>query len=196
MLHRGADPVAGRFQTAPVARSKPFRFTSFGDQAIPAAVGTGLGPHSPNAGFIVDAVEAMDPLFHLMNGDLCYANVSDAPVATWSSFFNNNMRSAANRAWMPYDGVVITGIGRAVRRCSIRSVIATEPGDWSAYRDLQTPTALPRSELHPAVTASRRSRCPTSVRPQDPANYQKLDTFTLQRPRKRHADGSELADVD
>jgi hypothetical protein len=104
VLHKGADPVSGRFKTGPLARSRNFRFTSFGDQAIPAAVGTGLGPHTPNAGYIVDAVEAMDPLFHLMNGDLCYANVSDAPVATWSSFFNNNMRSARNRPWMPCAG--------------------------------------------------------------------------------------------
>jgi hypothetical protein len=39
-----------------------------------------------------------------MNGDLCYANVSDDPVGTWASFFNTNMRSAANRAWMPAAG--------------------------------------------------------------------------------------------
>jgi hypothetical protein len=104
VLHQGAGPVSGKFRTGPIARSTPFRFTSFGDQAIPAPVGTGIGPNTPNAGYIVDAVEAMDPLFHLMNGDLCYANVSDAPVATWSSFFNNNMRSAANRPWMPCAG--------------------------------------------------------------------------------------------
>jgi hypothetical protein len=56
------------------------------------------------SGHIVDAVEATDPLFHLLNGDLCYANVSDDPVATWRSFFNNNMRSARNRPWMPAAG--------------------------------------------------------------------------------------------
>ena len=58
----------------------------------------------PNAGFIVPAVDATDPLFHLMNGDLCYANLSDDPVATWSSFFNTNMPSAAVRPWMPAAG--------------------------------------------------------------------------------------------
>src|SRR5262245_57232966 len=34
VLHDGADPVRGQFQTAPSGRSR-FRFTSFGDQSIP-----------------------------------------------------------------------------------------------------------------------------------------------------------------
>ncbi len=104
VFHSGHVPVGGGFRTGPAARTKAFRFTSFGDQSVPSAVGQGLGPWSANAGFIVDAVDATDPLFHLMNGDLCYANLSDDPVATWASFFNNNMRSAANRPWMPAAG--------------------------------------------------------------------------------------------
>ena len=102
---QGSDAVGGRFTTGPDRRA-PFRFSSFGDQAIPAAVGSGVlvGPHTPNAGYVVDAVEAKNPLFHLLNGDLCYANVSDNPVATWRSFFQNNMRSARNRPWMPSAG--------------------------------------------------------------------------------------------
>src|SRR5215510_8102881 len=104
VLNDGAAPVTGTFRTGPRGRSRSFRFTSFGDQAIPAAVGLGLGPWTPNAGFIVPAVERLNPLFHLFNGDLSYANVSDAPIATWSSFFNNNTRSAANRPWMPSAG--------------------------------------------------------------------------------------------
>ncbi|MEV5750319.1 metallophosphoesterase family protein [Actinoallomurus sp. NPDC052308] len=104
VAHRGAEPLSGSFRTAPHGRSKGFRFTSFGDQAVPAKVGKGLGPATPNAGYIVDAVERLDPLFHLLNGDLCYANVSDAPVQTWQSFFNNNQRSARNRPWMPCAG--------------------------------------------------------------------------------------------
>jgi Calcineurin-like phosphoesterase/Purple acid Phosphatase, N-terminal domain len=101
----GAPPVAGSFHTSPRQRQR-FRFTSFGDQSIPARVGPGAqpGPWTPNAGFVVDAVESQQPLFHLLNGDLCYANVSDDPVATWTSFFNNNMRSARNRPWMPAAG--------------------------------------------------------------------------------------------
>jgi hypothetical protein len=104
VLHDGAPPVAGMFRTGPRGRSKGFRFTSFGDQSVPAPVGLGLGPATPNAGYIVAAVDALDPLFHLMNGDLCYANISDAPVGTWTSFFTNTMRSARYRPWMPAAG--------------------------------------------------------------------------------------------
>ncbi|HEU5158228.1 MAG TPA: metallophosphoesterase family protein [Streptosporangiaceae bacterium] len=101
VAHQGAAPLTGSFRTAPAGRSTGFRFTSFGDQSIPAKVGRGVGPATPNAGYIVDAVDRLDPLFHLLNGDLCYANVSDAPVATWRAFFANNQRSARNRPWMP-----------------------------------------------------------------------------------------------
>ena len=104
VVHDGAPPAAGTFRTAPSGRSRPLRFTSFGDQSIPAPVGLGLGPHSPNAGHVVDAVETLSPLFHLLNGDLCYANASDEPVATWSSYFASIGRSARHRPWMPAPG--------------------------------------------------------------------------------------------
>jgi len=104
VLHDGSPPVPGTFSTAPRGRSAPFRFTSFGDQSVPAPVGRGCGPHSPNAGYVVDAVDRLDPLFHLLNGDLCYANGSDAPVATWASYFGNISRSARHRPWMPAPG--------------------------------------------------------------------------------------------
>jgi hypothetical protein len=104
VLHDGSPPVSGTFRTGPRGRSGPFRFTSFGDHAIPAAVGNGTGPHSPNAGYIVTAVERLDPLFNLVNGDLCYANSSDQPVATWTSYFASITRSARYRPWMPTPG--------------------------------------------------------------------------------------------
>ena len=44
VLNDGAAPVTGMFRTGPRGRSRGFRFTSFGDQAVPAAVGLGLGP--------------------------------------------------------------------------------------------------------------------------------------------------------
>jgi Calcineurin-like phosphoesterase/Purple acid Phosphatase, N-terminal domain len=113
--HKGAEPVPGTFRTGPRGRSKGFRFTSFGDQSIPAKVGLGLGPATANAGYIVDAVDALDPLFHLMNGDLCYANVSDVPVQTWTSFFTNNMRSARYRPWMPAAGNHENEVGNGPR---------------------------------------------------------------------------------
>jgi hypothetical protein len=104
VLSDGAAPANGMFRTGPSGRSRGFRFTSFGDQAVPMKIGQGLGPWTVNAGYIVPAVEALDPLFHLFNGDLCYANVSDDPVATWSAFHNNDQTSWANRAWMPSAG--------------------------------------------------------------------------------------------
>jgi hypothetical protein len=97
----GGPPLTGSFRTVPAGRATGFRFTSFGDQSIPAKVGSGVGPATPNAGYVVDAVDRLDPLFHLLNGDLCYANVSDDPVWTWRAFFANNQRSAGNRPWMP-----------------------------------------------------------------------------------------------
>jgi hypothetical protein len=101
ILHDGAPPARGAFRTGPRGRSAGFRFTSFGDQSVPAPVGAGLGPNSPNAAFVVDAIESLDPLFHLVNGDLCYGNCSDQPVATWASYFANVTRSASFRPWMP-----------------------------------------------------------------------------------------------
>jgi 3',5'-cyclic AMP phosphodiesterase CpdA len=100
VLHDGARPAPGTFRTAPDGRA-PFRFTSFGDQGTPAA-GDPLG--SPWAAYVVDEVEGLDPLFHLLNGDLCYANMSRDRAATWSHFFANNARSARHRPWMPAPG--------------------------------------------------------------------------------------------
>ena len=101
VVHDGAPPVPGTFRTGPRGRSSPFRFTSCGDQGVPEVIGLGMAPTSPYAGHVVDAIEAVDPLFHLANGDLSYSNCSDQPVATWSSYFTNISRSARFRPWMP-----------------------------------------------------------------------------------------------
>src|SRR5262249_18288101 len=78
----------------------PLCFTSFGDEATPA----GHAHSSPWASYSPPQVEQLQPLFHLLNGDLSYANVSDDRVATWRDFFNNNQVSARNRPWMPTAG--------------------------------------------------------------------------------------------
>jgi hypothetical protein len=101
VVHDHAPPVAGTFRTGPRGRSGRFRFTSAGDQGTPEPIGLGLAPNSPHAGHVVDAIESLDPLFHLANGDLSYSNCSDQPVATWSSYFANVSRSARFRPWMP-----------------------------------------------------------------------------------------------
>ena len=49
-------------------------------------------------------VEQLRPLFHLFNGDLCYANLAEDRVRTWWDFWANNTRSARNRPWMPSPG--------------------------------------------------------------------------------------------
>ncbi len=47
-------------------------------------------------------METFQPLFHLLNGDLCYANLNPtAQPEVWRDFGNNNQTSAASRPWMP-----------------------------------------------------------------------------------------------
>ena len=117
-VHDGAEAQFGSFTTAPQGR-QPFVFTSFGDQGTPTTgkkfvppagvtianppfVNDNLG--SPSAGDTTAGVERVQPLFHLFNGDLCYANLADDRVRTWSDFWENNSRSARNRPWMPSAG--------------------------------------------------------------------------------------------
>jgi len=121
-LHDGAAPQFGAFRTAPRGRAR-FTFTSFGDQGTPT-----LGrPWAPPEGVVLPAhlsspvwlndnlgsaaaadttagVERLAPLFHLFNGDLCYANLAQDRVRAWRDFWDNNSRSARNRPWMPSAG--------------------------------------------------------------------------------------------
>ena len=116
--HDGAEPEFGTFRTSPHGRA-PFTFTSFGDQGTPTLgkkyvppegvtipnppyVNDNLG--SPAAGDTTLGVEQLQPLFHLFNGDLCYANLANDRVRTWWDFWANNSRSARNRPWMPSAG--------------------------------------------------------------------------------------------
>lgn len=116
--HEGAAPQFGTFTTGPRGRA-PFTFTSFGDQGTPtlgkrftppAGVALANPPYvndnlgSPAAGDTTAGVERVQPLFHLFNGDLCYANLSQDRVRTWWDFWENNSRSARNRPWMPSAG--------------------------------------------------------------------------------------------
>jgi hypothetical protein len=96
-----AQPFTASFRTAPRGR-KPFRWTSFGDLATPV---TAWVLSYPQSAFAVQAVEQFQPLFHLLNGDLCYANLNPAvQPAVWRDFGNNNQASAAFRPWMPCVG--------------------------------------------------------------------------------------------
>jgi hypothetical protein len=116
--HDGAEPEFGTFRTSPRGRAQ-FTFTSFGDQGTPTLgkkyvppegvtlpnppyVNDNLG--SPAAGDTTLGVEQLQPLFHLFNGDLCYANLANDRVRTWWDFWENNSRSARKRPWMPSAG--------------------------------------------------------------------------------------------
>ncbi|MFD0442035.1 purple acid phosphatase family protein [Streptomyces indonesiensis] len=114
-VHDGATPEAGSFRTGPGGRA-PFTFTSFGDQGTPT-VGKLNGPKppkitekltylndnlgSPYANDVTTAVERVAPLFHLINGDLCYANLSEDRLRTWADWFDMTSRSSRFRPWMP-----------------------------------------------------------------------------------------------
>jgi hypothetical protein len=117
-MHDGAAPEFGTFRTSPRGR-RAFTFTSFGDQGTPTLGKRYVPPAGvslPNLPFVNDnlgspagsdttlGVERLRPLFHLFNGDLCYANLADDRVRTWWDFWNNNSRSARNRPWMPSPG--------------------------------------------------------------------------------------------
>ena len=117
-MHDGAEPEFSTFRTSPRGRA-PFTFTSFGDQGTPtlgkkfvppAGVAMPKPPYvndnlgSPAAGDTTLGVERLHPLFHLFNGDLCYANLAEDRVRTWWDFWENNSRSARKRPWMPSAG--------------------------------------------------------------------------------------------
>src|ERR1700744_3072253 len=102
--------AAASFETAPSGRAK-FRFSSYGDLATPSwdlnTSGNIWHESCDNSWYAVTAIESPGdgrgaPLFHLLNGDLCYANldVDNAP-GVWRDFGINVARSAAHRPWMP-----------------------------------------------------------------------------------------------
>ena len=96
-----ADPFSATFRTAPEGRAA-FRFTSFGDLATP---NTQWVLSYGQSAYAVAAVESFQPLFHLLNGDLCYADLNPTEQPdVWRDFGNNNQASAANRPWMPCPG--------------------------------------------------------------------------------------------
>jgi Purple acid Phosphatase, N-terminal domain/Calcineurin-like phosphoesterase len=95
------QPFKAMFETAPRGRA-PFRWTSYGDLATPVTTWALSSPQSHHA---VDVVERFKPLFHLLNGDLCYANQNPmSQPAVWADFGRNVQRSAAFRPWMPCPG--------------------------------------------------------------------------------------------
>ena len=108
-VHDGADPALGTVRTAPLDENhctSPVSAISLPRcwQTLPdGKLGTdNIG--SPAAGDITPAIERIGPLFNLVNGDLCYANLAHDRIRTWSDWFENNTRSARYRPWMPAAG--------------------------------------------------------------------------------------------
>jgi len=96
-----ADPFSATFTTAPEGRAA-FRFTSFGD--LPAPDAEWAGPYGED-GYATGAVEAFQPLFHLLNGEPTPGAGNPGDCAqVWRDFGNNVQASAANRPWLPVPG--------------------------------------------------------------------------------------------
>jgi Calcineurin-like phosphoesterase len=97
---------------------------------------------SPHSAHAVDAVERFRPLFHLLNGDLCYANLNpSAQPQVWADFGNNVQRSAAHRPWMPCPGNHEIEFGNGAEghdsyltRFALPDNGTAFPGRWYAFR--------------------------------------------------------------
>jgi 3',5'-cyclic AMP phosphodiesterase CpdA len=152
-VHDGTEPAQGTVRTAPSGR-KPLLFTSFGDQSTPALAKLPDGRYatdnigSPAAADTTNAIERIGPLFNLVNGDLCYANLAQDRIRTWSNWFENNTRSARYRPWMPAAGNHENELGNG-------------PIGYGAY---QTYFALPDSGSSPETRGMWYSFTAGSVR--------------------------------
>jgi hypothetical protein len=97
----GETQVSSAFKTAPAGRVA-FRFTSIGDIACGD---TAYSKASMNAAATAATVERFEPVVHLVNGDLSYANSNQASQPqVWAEYFNNTQLSSKNRPWMPTIG--------------------------------------------------------------------------------------------
>jgi Calcineurin-like phosphoesterase len=97
---------------------------------------------SAQSAFAVQAVERFTPLFHLLNGDLCYANLNPhAQPAVWADFGRNVQNSAANRPWMPCPGNHeiefgngADGLNAYVTRYRLPDNGTAFPGRWYSFK--------------------------------------------------------------
>jgi hypothetical protein len=134
----GAHPFSASFRTAPRGRAA-FRFTSFGDLSTPVASWILSSPQSRHA---VQAVERFAPLFHLLNGDLCYANMNPgSQPQVWADFGRNTQASASRRPWMPCPGNHeiefnngALGLDSYLTRFSLPHNGTAFPGLWYRFR--------------------------------------------------------------
>ena len=133
-----ANPFKASFATAPRGR-QAFRWTSYGDLATPV---TSWVLSSMQSRYAVQAVEQFKPLFHLLNGDLCYANLNPtSQPSVWADFGNNAQASAALRPWMPCPGNHeiefnngAQGFDSYLTRYTLPDNGTRFPGRWYAFR--------------------------------------------------------------
>lgn len=85
------------FRTGP-RPGTPFTFTAFGDQGTDSG-GLAQPPNQPTAN--TDLAASLDPAFHVIVGDLAYAN---GDQAIWDSWFDMIEPMAASKPWMPLIG--------------------------------------------------------------------------------------------
>lgn len=159
-----ADPFTATFRTAPHGRTA-FRFTL--DLATP---NTAWVLSYGQSAYAVDAVESFQPLFHLLNGDQCYADLNPTvQPEVWRDFGNNNQTSAANRPWMPCLG------NHEVEFIAVFDV-HPDPEDFGGHTSITVTQyhAVGADPVHPATGAKG---APTP-------DYTDFETFTLIRPRR------------
>jgi 3',5'-cyclic AMP phosphodiesterase CpdA len=129
---------AAAFRTAPMERDR-FRFTAFGDQGTDTGGGVPPVSQPPNqASANTELAASFDPAFHLIVGDLAYAN---GDQSIWDEWFTMIEPMASSRPWMPLIGnheiesqLDVTGTGDSW-------------GEWG-YDPYRTRFALP-SNGHP-----------------------------------------------
>jgi hypothetical protein len=122
---RWRTPFTAGFRTAPRGRV-PFRWTSYGDLSTPVTSWTMSSPQSHHA---VDAVEQFQPLFHLLNGDLCYANLNPtAQPSVWADFGKNVQRSEIEF------GNGEHGMNSYLTRYALPGNGTSFPGRWYSFR--------------------------------------------------------------
>ena len=139
------------FSTSPTSPDGriPFRFTSYGDLATPTPLtgntqGDGYGysvwaESSPNSYPAVNAVEYFAPLFHLLNGDLCYADKNPTvQPEVWRDFGMNAQRSAMNRPWMPclgnHEAEIANGYSSYLSRYVLPDSGVGYPGNFYSFQ--------------------------------------------------------------
>lgn len=142
---RTVDGTAASFTTGPPAR-QPFTFSAFGDQGTDEPPGfLGQPPFQPSMN--TELARSMDPRFHVIVGDLAYAN---GDQAIWDQWFSMIEPMARTTPWMPV-------IGNHEIESQLTGSVGDSWGPWG-YDPYRTRFALPSNgfdDLHNCYYAFR-----------------------------------------